>query len=156
MTTEHVGAATIVGKRCERFDGVILALASGCDHPEPVAGDNSEPPPKRYRAELSLLTPLIPRRLTHLTVDPAGNVYFVQESDDGDDVAFIAGPSDVPRATKLSSVDILSAAGAAAGDKGNIQSISAGPGGEIYFYFLGGGKRNTIACSTSGVLRKTL
>src|SRR5438552_8610735 len=82
-------------------------------------------------------------------------MYYVQESDDGEDVAFIAGPSDVPRATRLSSANILSAVGASAGEKGNIQSIAAGPGGEIYFYFLGGGKRNTVACLGKFLPRNT-
>jgi hypothetical protein len=52
----------------------------------------------------------------------------------------------VPRATALSSANILAAAGAVADDKGNIRAIAVGPGGEIYFFFIGGGKRSTVAC----------
>jgi hypothetical protein len=73
-------------------------------------------------------------------------LWFVQESDDGDDVTFIAGASEAPRATRLSSSNILAAFGAAIENRGNIQSIAAGLNGEIYFYLKGGGKRNTIAC----------
>jgi hypothetical protein len=128
------------------FSLLILVLVTACDQRGAVATNDSEPPPPKYAVELSTVTPLLPRRATHLTVDPSGNLYFVQESENGDDVTFIAGPSDVPRAMALSSASIVAATHAAAGDKGNIRAIAAGPGGEIYFYFLGGGKRDTVAC----------
>jgi len=133
----------------------LLIFFTGCD-PGPSAGGGSNsaatsnptapPARKAYVADLSVLTPLAPRRATHLAIDPPGNLWFVQESDDCDDVAFIAGASDAPRATRLSSANILAAAGATSSDRGNIQSIAAGPNGEIYFYLKGGGKRDTIAC----------
>jgi hypothetical protein len=133
--------------RCVLLMTFLIFWAPGCDQRPPAGNDAPEaPPPPRYAAEISVVTPLAARRATHVAVDPAGNIFFVQESDDGNDVMFVAGANDVSRATALSSSNILSAAGAAPGETGNIQSIAAGPAGEIYFYFLGGGKRNTVAC----------
>ncbi len=131
---------------------VFLIFSSACDQSPRTIADSTEsqsttaPAPKAYVANLSVLTPLLPRRPVHLAVDPPGNLWFVQETDDGDDVTFIAGATEAPRATRLTSANVLAAAGAASTDRANIQSIASGANGEIYFYLQGGGKRNSIAC----------
>src|SRR4051812_15807887 len=102
------------------------------------------PPLGALQCKLAVLAPLVPKRITHLTVDPSSNVYFVQESDDGSDTMFIIGSEDVSIATPLSARGLL----AAMNEKGsgNIQSIAAGADGNIYFYFTGGTKKKTVAC----------
>lgn len=102
------------------------------------------PPLGALQCKLAVLAPLVPKRMTHLTVDPSSNVYFVQESDDGSDTMFIIGSEDVSIATPLSARGLL----AAMNEKGsgNIQSIAAGGDGNIYFFFTGGTKKKTVAC----------
>src|SRR5262249_30779651 len=117
----------------------LLSFCGACDQPPVPTEDlpTTAPAHKSYAANVSIVTPLLPRRAVHVAVDPPGNLWFVQESDNGDDVTFIAGASEAPRATRLTSANILAAVGASADDNGNIQSIAAGANGEIYFYLKG-------------------
>ena len=114
-----------------------LLSAAGCNRQPaaataPAAGTSSAAP------ELAIepLSPLLPNRATHLAWTAQGNLYWSQESDDGHDRLFVMGSDGVPQATQLSSQSIADALGADSG-RGNIQSLCAGPGQEIYFYFHG-------------------
>jgi hypothetical protein len=77
-------------------------------------------------------------------VDPFSNVYYVQESQDGNDNVFVIGGAGISNATPLSSLSILQAMGASG--SGNIQSIAAATDGNIYFFFNGGTNRQAIVC----------
>jgi hypothetical protein len=97
--------------------------------------------------ELKPLSPLLPNRPTHAAADALGNVYWVQEeSDRGDDTLFVIGEGDIPRATELTAGNIGAALGATTDARGNIQAIAMGPGGDIYFFFLGTQGRRSLAC----------
>ena len=130
---------------------IVLVVLVGCNRAAtpPATAPSTQtatklPPLGALQCKLAVLAPLVPKRITHLTVDPSSNVYFVQESDDGSDTMFIIGSEDVSIATPLSARGLL----AAMDEKGsgNIQSIAAGSDGNIYFYFTGGTKKKTIAC----------
>jgi hypothetical protein len=123
---------------------LALALAR-CDRSTPTATTaTTQPDDVTLELELKPLTPLLPNRQTHVTVDHLGNVYWVQEGDRGDDTMFVIGEGDIPRASKLSAANIAAAL-KSSGGRGNIQGISAGAAGEIYFYFNGNLGRTTIA-----------
>ena len=131
---------------CERRHGVI-----------PL-----EPPTQPPQVRFDPITQLLPNRITHVIVDLRGNLYWVQETADGQDVLFVIGNNDLPHATNLTSQNILAAlgsrdarvdAGPVAMDmktpgrrassqqlapSGNIQSLVVGVDGAIYFYFNGG------------------
>ena len=96
------------------------------------------------QCDVSVVTPILPKRVTHLTIDPASNVYFLQESDDGGDTLYILGDGDVANPLPLTARSLL----VAMDEKGtgNIQSIAAGADRNIYFYFSGGTNRKTVAC----------
>ena len=98
-----------------------------------------------FQLELKPLTPLLPARPTHVAVDALGNVYWVQEADRRDDTLFVIGEGEIPRATQLSAANISALLGAPTG-RGNIHGVASGPGGEMYFYFLGSQGRQSFAC----------
>src|SRR5438445_767165 len=104
----------------------MLTAALACDRSTSSQDSSIKsalPPPKPDSAELTTVVPLIPRRPTHLTVSPQGNLYYVQElpaadrmhtttssvESGGGDMLFVAGEGDLPRATQLSSTNILAA-----------------------------------------------
>jgi hypothetical protein len=129
-----------------------MALLIGCDRTPPkvaVPATATAPvntaPDVDYplQCELSIVAPLLPKLKTHVAIDPASNIYFVQETEDGGDGMYVVGSGEVSIATPLSSQNIL----AELGEKGsgNIQSIAAGADGNIYFFFMGGSKRKTVA-----------
>ena len=124
---------------------VAIALApAACDR-RPVASLPSTAPTQPVlELELKPLTPLLPNRMTHVAVDPLGNIYWVQETDRADDTLFVIGEGDIPRATQLSVANIAAAMDAPGG-RGNIQGLAAGPGGELYFFFSGTAGRRTLA-----------
>src|SRR5688500_18494710 len=123
---------------------LLIALISSCDRaPAPVATTSPASEPT-FQLDLKPLTPLLPNRLTHLAVDPLGNVYWVQESDRRDDTLFVIGEGEIPRATQLSAATIAAAMGKPAA-RGNIHGVASGPAGEIYFYFFGTLERQTLA-----------
>src|SRR6185436_5670795 len=69
---------------------------------------------------------------------------FLQETDDFSDTMFIIGGGDVSNAMPVSARGILAALDLKG--TGNIQSIAAASDGNIYFFFLGGNAKQTIAC----------
>lgn len=128
---------------------LLVLVLGGCDRAPsstavPTSQAASRAPLPPMQCDLSIVSPLLPRRATHVAVDPASNVYFVQETDDGGDGMFVIGMSDISKATVLSSVNVLAQMNAKG--SGNIQSIAAGADGNVYFYFAGGSKRQTLAC----------
>ena len=127
---------------------LLLSLAGGCDDDAQNAAAPATPAEPTLELDMKPLTPLLPNRPTHATVDRLGNVYWVQETDRGDDAMFVIGEGGIPRATQLSVQTIASLLGVGDGARGNIHGIAAaaGPGGDIYFYFIGRAGRSTIAC----------
>ncbi|MEO6435166.1 MAG: hypothetical protein ABIP55_05335 [Tepidisphaeraceae bacterium] len=125
---------------------LVLAMVSlgSCDRDTPAPATPA-PATGKYELDLKPLTPLLPNRPTHIAADPLGNMYWVQESDRGDDTLFVIGEGDIPRATQLSAANIGVTLGTP-GARGNIQALAAGPRGELYFYFLGVQGRRTVAC----------
>jgi hypothetical protein len=83
-----------------------------------------------------------------VTVDRLGNVYWVQETDRGDDTMFVIGEGGIPRATQLAVPNIAALLGVRESVRGNIHGIAAAAdaGGDVYFYFLGVQGRRTLAC----------
>jgi hypothetical protein len=124
------------------------ALVAGCDRDKPRAAVAATRPAEPV-LDLAMkpLTPLLPNRPTHATVDTLGNIYWVQETDRGDDTMFVIGEGGIPRATQLSVANLAALLGAE-NAKGNIHGIAAASasGGDIYFYFLGESGRRTLAC----------
>ena len=86
---------------------VLLLLALGaCDREPARVTPSTNPAPQGYQLELKPITPLLPSRSTHVALDSLGNVYWVQESDRGDDTLFVIGEGEIPRATQLSAANI--------------------------------------------------
>ncbi|MEA2735621.1 MAG: hypothetical protein QOE14_2072 [Humisphaera sp.] len=132
---------------------LLLSLAvAGCDRERPKVVPATRPAEAVFDLDMKPLTPLLPNRPTHTTVDRLGNVYWVQETDRGDDTMFVIGEGGIPRATQLSVANLAAliggAGGSAEGARGNIHGIAAAAdaGGDVYFYFLGSQGRRTIAC----------
>lgn len=133
--------------RTEIFISIVLLALScvACDRTPARVPMPATAPAPTLELELRPITPLVAGRSTHVTVDPLGNIYWVQESPDvGNDTLFAIGEGEIPRATQLSAGLIAQALGAPDG-RGNIQGVASGPAGEIYFYFCGVAQRHTIA-----------
>ena len=81
----------------------LMAVVPGCDgdKPRPVAATTQAADPV-LDLDMKPLTPLLPNRPTHTTVDHLGNIYWVQETDRRDDTMFVIGEGGIPRATQLS------------------------------------------------------
>lgn len=149
---------------------VVCFGGVSCDKPKSAVAveDSTVPIPQ---LQVDALAQLLPNRLTHVAVDSAGNLYWVQETDDGRDVVYVMGigGDEVPRATALTSDAILDvmppvrlpekppAPKAKASTRrskstetitrgGSIQSIAGGVDGELYFYFAGGVGPVTRCC----------
>jgi hypothetical protein len=162
-----------------RFDWRIVAVAAlalalvGCGKSKPTpasAQAATEPAASPAAAGTASLDPrsatirplaqLLPWRTTHLTVDAAHHVYFVQESDDGNDIVFVAGPDDIAKPTMLATNSILAATGGrdnpppsqnAFGHKtlpaaGNVQSLLALADGRVLFFFGATAGRSARSC----------
>ena len=128
---------------------LCTAIASGCDR-EPTGGMPLESAGKRL-VHFRTLTQLLPNRTTHVTVDRLGQIFWVQEGENAQDVMFMIGDGGIPRATRLTTANILDAladagdtAGAGAAG-GNIRALAAGEGG-VYFFFYGFRGNATRAC----------
>jgi hypothetical protein len=129
------------------------AIALGCDRAPPPAPASSTAPsgPQHERVAAAVVTMLAPGRQTHVARAGDGTLWWVQESDDGRDVAFALGADAVPRATGLTSARVLAAAdvaanGSAGGASGTFHSIATDHAGRIWFYFAGGAGRRAVVC----------
>src|SRR4051812_19566369 len=75
---------------------ITALLSSACDRRPAAAPLPPSTQPLGYQLEIKPLTPLLPARDTHVAVDSLGNVYWVQESDRGDDTLFVIGEGEIP------------------------------------------------------------
>jgi hypothetical protein len=129
---------------------LLSVPGAGCDDDAPrgTAVVSTRPAGPALDLEMKPLTPLLPNRPTHTTVDQLGNVYWVQETDRKDDTMFVIGEGGIPRATQLAAPNIGALLGVSEGARGNIQGIAAAAdaGGQIYFYFRGVANSRAIAC----------
>jgi hypothetical protein len=122
---------------------LIGGLFAGCDPaPPPVTLQTVT----RDVARLSSLAQLPPNKVVHAAVDSLGNVVYLVESSDGQDVMIAVSESGVPRTTQLTSANVLAAMGESQGGSGTIQSLVAGADGALYFYFVGGKGSTVRAC----------
>jgi len=91
------------------------------------------------------LVPLAPGRRTHVATDSRGNLYFLQETDAGQDVLFdVSQSSSISRQLELTSARILEKLKTPSGT-GNIQSLAMARQDRLCFYFAGGKGRETFA-----------
>ncbi|HEY7086625.1 MAG TPA: hypothetical protein VH518_00970 [Tepidisphaeraceae bacterium] len=102
--------------------------------------------PVKLIAVIKPVTQLPPNRTVHVAVDPPNNVYYTIETTEGQDGVVVAGDNGIPRATQLTTGNILAAMGETVGGTGNIQDLVAGPDGILWFYFEGGKGRRVRAC----------
>ncbi len=129
---------------------LAFAMLGACDGGDPVVGMPLESAGKRL-VQLRTLTQLLPNRKTHVAVDRLGQIFWVQEGEQAQDVLFTIGDGGIPRATRLTTANILDAladAGDAAGEGpagGNIRALAAGEGG-TYFFFYGFKGNHAKAC----------
>ncbi|MBC8108175.1 MAG: hypothetical protein H7Z14_16435 [Anaerolineae bacterium] len=137
----------------------ICLLALSCDQRSALVV--LEPKGATSEVRMEPIAQLVANRTTHVAVDALGNVYWSQESEDGQDLLFVTGPGgNLPQPTTLSSTSILAAMKPTTPRPdarpapptpnksfplrppvkpgGNIQSLAAGFDGALYFYFNGG------------------
>ncbi|HEY1628954.1 MAG TPA: hypothetical protein VGF52_03790, partial [Tepidisphaeraceae bacterium] len=123
---------------------LVLLLAS-CKR-VPAAPPTTVALPTKTIVELHSITQLPPNRIVHVAVDTLGNIFYTIETDDAHDGVIVVGETGIPRATQLTSDNILAAMGETVGGSGTIQDLIPGPGGVIYFYFIGGKGKSLRAC----------
>jgi hypothetical protein len=126
------------------FASLVLCLASCKRAPDPPPASVALPAKKIV--EMQSITQLPPNRIVHVTADTLGNILYTYETDDAHDGVIIVGEAGIPRATQLTSDNILAAMGETVGGSGTIQDLAPGPGGTIFFYFIGGKGKNLRAC----------
>ncbi|HEV2295123.1 MAG TPA: hypothetical protein VGR35_14815 [Tepidisphaeraceae bacterium] len=89
-------------------------------------------------------------RPTHLARSDDAMIWWVQESEQGQEAAFALGADGVPRATALTAGRVLAAldlvSSPAVRASGNFHSLAAGPDGRVWFYFAGGAGRRAASC----------
>lgn len=133
--------------RLMRFICMALgAMAISCDEPAPVVSRPSEP--QAYRVEVSSVAPLKPQLPTHFEVASAGEIFYVQERPDGDDVVFELASGLAPRPTALTSRAVVAAFDPREPASGNIHSIVNDPSARrrgLIFYFNGGTRRKMLS-----------
>ena len=134
------------------FLSLIFATASCKRAPAPQP-TTSIAAPLRKIVKIESITQLPPNRTVHLAVDSLRNVFYSMETDSGHDGVVVVGESGIPRATQLTSENILAALGETIGGSGTIQDIIAGPNGSIFFYFVGGKGKKIRACAGQYSLR---
>ena len=110
--------------------GFLLPL--GCDR-APAPPPASSVLPVKLVAELKPITQLPPARIAHVAVDELGNTFYTLETEKGDDGVIAVGENGIPRATQLTSANILAAMGETVGGNGTIQDLVAGPDASLYF-----------------------
>ena len=140
-----------------RFLLVSLALwlaAIGCDRgtpapaPPTTSAGTGTADPAPQRVGLRVVAPLTPGRPTHLARSRDGTIWWVQETDEGRDVAFAMGSDAIPRATALTSAAVLQALklSQAPRARGNFHSLAADRAGRVWFYFAGAAGRRSVSC----------
>ncbi len=140
---------------CVVRPGLLIVLAFiltalGCDRaPQaPPVTNSSAPLPERVEARVVAMLPT--SRPTHLAVAGDATIWWVQESDDGRDIAFALGSDGVPRATALTTGRVLEASGieqsGAARGSGHFHSLAVADDGRVWFYFAGGAGRTSVSC----------
>ena len=142
---------------------VFGAVIPGCGRKQQSAAvqvqspDPGQAETEPQTMELRPLSQVIAGRPTHLAVDSLGNIYWVQESPDGQDILFCDGEDLIPRPTGLTTASILAgfdpaqspssvpgpSTGPADVGTGNIQSIAIDPDNNLLFFFNGGTGRST-------------
>lgn len=121
---------------------ILLLIACSCDSaPESPAPEKPQPSPAVI---IDSLTPIPPNRPTCLAADPAGTLFWVQESDDQKQIVFSMAPGALPSTTRLSTTTILEALQQPQAT-GSIQSLIIGADARLYFFFTGGVGRTTLA-----------
>jgi hypothetical protein len=119
---------------------MTFLLVCGCDR-NPAPSDttpSADEAPKSV--EIRPITPLLPRLLTHFSVDSKGNLYWLQESDPpaaGGDLVFLIGVGGVPQTLEALSVGNLLDKLGLHGATGAIHSLAIGPDDALYLLFIG-------------------
>jgi hypothetical protein len=120
----------------------LSLLTAGCSRPSaPAPAATAPPDPDSVQVEP--IAAVAPNTNTHLATGSTG-VYFVQETDDGDDSVYRLNDLDLAVKTELSSASIAAALGRPA-VHGNFQDITAADD-DLYFYFVGREQRNFVSC----------
>jgi hypothetical protein len=144
---------------------LCCALAAGCDRKPQLAvvrqpAQPDAPVTVPQTMDIRPLSQLIPDRPTHLAADDLGNVYWVQETPEGEDILFVAGQDESPHPTGLTAGAIVAVFGpppaptsrpgastaAPATASGNIESIAVDSDNRVLFFFSGGIGRSTRIC----------
>jgi hypothetical protein len=134
---------------------VAALIGSSCDR-APAPPPASVALSTKLVAELKPITQLAPGRAAHVAVDSLGNVFYTLETEKGDDGVMAVGENGIPRATQLTSANILALMGETVGGSGTIQDLVTGPPGTLCFYFVGGKGRKMRACVGQFVPRAEL
>lgn len=92
--------------------------------------------PAFTRGHLQTLAVLAPNRPTSIAVLPSGKLFFCQTTPDGRDLVLTIGNREVPEPTALTSSTIADAIGDPL-INGNIESLTAGHDGRLWFFFRG-------------------
>ncbi len=123
----------------------LVTVVAGCDRQSSSSVPTVSLPGKTV-VDLRPITQLDPNRPVHVAVDSLGNIFYSVETENGADGAVIDDDNGIPRATQLTSANILAAMGESYGGNGTIGDITAGPEGTLWFYFCGGKGRAVRAC----------
>src|SRR3954468_634101 len=100
--------------------GIFLSLVIvvGCERAAPSPATAPAAPAQTAAApaplpamecQISVIAPILPKKPTHITIDPSSNIYYIQEQEDGGDTLFIVGSGDVSNALPLSARAVLDA-----------------------------------------------
>lgn len=126
----------------------MIALA--CDRAAQAPSATAPAASGREQVDVSVVALLPTSRPTHVARTGDATIWWVQESDDGQDVAFSLAADGVPRATALTVARVLAAMDVAPSansrPSGNFHSLAVGPGGRLWFYFAGGAGRRAVSC----------
>jgi hypothetical protein len=123
------------------FGLALLGLACACDRP-----GNPVVLPRKTVAEIRSVSQLNPNRTVHVAVDSSGKIYYSVETEGGYDGVVAVEDNGLPRATQLTSANVLATMGESFGGNGSIQGLVGGPEGTLWFYFTGGKGRRIRAC----------
>jgi hypothetical protein len=128
--------------RCGWVAIALCCLTAGCSRSSAPVSDAAAPADPDA-VQIDPVVAVAPNTNTHLATGSTG-VYFVQETDDGDDSVYRLNDLDLAVKTELSSAAIAAAMGRPA-VHGNFQDIAA-VNDDLYFYFAGREDRNFVSC----------